>query len=489
MKENVIIQLSDRDHILQRPNIYIGGLDEAKHEEFVINGDRIEKQEITYSPGLYKLVNEIIDNSIDEYVRTDGQYANKIDVKMDDKSVDVKDNGRGIPVVKVAGTNKYGPDIAFTEAKSGSNFNDDNRTTIGMNGVGSTCVNVFSKKFNVDTADSEKRFALRCRDNMEHAEHTITKSNRHYTHVYFEPDLERFGLDKLTDVYHNIIKQRLYYLSISYPGIRFTFNSKVVKFKHGKDLVKHFSETYEIIEKDDYFIAITPSDYHSFSFFTYVNGLYIKSGGNHIDFVATEVVTQLRDKLQRKYKGIKPGDIKNKIQIIMFMNRFPDARFSSQTKEQLTNSFPSIKQYLNLDDEEIDKFVAKIYRNKTLIDDITETFRVKEELKKRKELKEMSKTKKKLNIDKYLPPARFYSIVKGGFKAMNPDENKEMIQLIMKFVDNMKDEAENKYLNAMKEYDVSESLTDDMKAKLQLLYGDCVIIPVDKIKEFEKKVS
>jgi hypothetical protein len=72
---------------------------------------------------------------------------------------------------------------------------------------------------------------------------------------------------------------------------------------------------------------------------------------------------------------------------------------------------------------------------------------------------------------------------------MNPDENKEMIQLIMKFVDNMKDEAENKYLNAMKEYDVSESLTDDMKAKLQLLYGDCVIIPVDKIKEFEKKVS
>jgi DNA gyrase/topoisomerase IV subunit B len=406
MKENVIIQLSDRDHILQRPNIYIGGLDEAKHEEFVINGDRIEKQEITYSPGLYKLVNEIIDNSIDEYVRTDGQYANKIDVKMDDKSVDVKDNGRGIPVVKVAGTNKYGPDIAFTEAKSGSNFNDDNRTTIGMNGVGSTCVNVFSKKFNVDTADSEKRFALRCRDNMEHAEHTITKSNRHYTHVYFEPDLERFGLDKLTDVYHNIIKQRLYYLSISYPGIRFTFNSKVVKFKHGKDLVKHFSETYEIIEKDDYFIAITPSDYHSFSFFTYVNGLYIKSGGNHIDFVATEVVTQLRDKLQRKYKGIKPGDIKNKIQIIMFMNRFPDARFSSQTKEQLTNSFPSIKQYLNLDDEEIDKFVAKIYRNKTLIDDITETFRVKEELKKRKELKEMSKTKKKLNIDKYLPPAK-----------------------------------------------------------------------------------
>ena len=406
MKDNVIVKLSERDHVLKRPTQYIGAIDEVKSEEFLINGNKIEKKEVTYIPALIKIINEILDNSIDEAVRTNYKYANKIDVKITDTNVDIKDNGRGIPVIKVKGTKKYGPDVAFCEARSGANFNDDDRQTIGMNGVGSFATNCFSLKFNVDTADGKKKFALRCKSNLDSAEHTITNSNRHYTHVSFDPDLKRFGLKKITSVHQDMIKQRLYYLSVCYPNVRFTFNGKVVKFHHGKDMVKHFSETYEIIEKDDYFIAVIPSQTDDFSFFTYVNGLYIKSGGNHIDYIIGEVVTRLRDKLRRKYKGIKPGDIKNKIQIIMFMNRFPDAKFSSQTKEQLTNSFPAVKDYLKLDDKEIEKFVGKVYKNKTLIDDITETFRIKEELKKRKELKEMSKTKKKLDIDKYLPPAK-----------------------------------------------------------------------------------
>ncbi len=406
MKDNIIIKLSERDHVLRRPTQYVGAVDEIKSEEFLIDGDKIEKKEVLYVPALIKIINEAIDNSIDEAVRTNYKYANKIDIKITDKFIDIKDNGRGIPINKVKGTSKYGPDIAFTEARSGANFNDDDRQTIGMNGVGIFCCNVFSLKFNADTADGKKRFALKCSDNLEHARHTITTSNRHYTHVYFEPDLKRFNLKTITQVHQDMIKQRLYYLSVCYPQVRFTFNSKIVRFRHGKDMVKHFSDVYEIIERDDFFISVIPSPSDDFAYFTYVNGIYIKSGGNHIDYITSEVVTRLRDKLQKKYKGIKPGDIKNKIQIIMFMNRFPDARFSSQTKEQLTNSFPSIKSYLKLSDEDLDKFTAKIYKNKILVDDITETFRVKEELKKQKELKEMSKTKKKLNIDKYLPPAK-----------------------------------------------------------------------------------
>lgn len=408
MKENVVVKLSERDHVLLRPGQYIGSTDEIKSTEFIINDDtnKIEKQEVAYVPALVKIINEILDNSIDEAVRTDYQHANKIDIKIDEKSVNIKDNGRGIPVVKVEGTNKYGPDLAFTEARSGSNFDDDDRQTIGMNGVGSMCVNVFSLVFKVDTADGKKKFSLRCKNNLEHAEHTITKSSQQYTNVYFEPDLKRFDVDSITDIHQSMIRQRLYYLSVSHPGIRFTFNGRVVKFKHGKELVKSFSDTYEIIENDNYFISVIPSPSDDFSFFTYVNGLYIKNGGNHIDYITSEVVNGLRDKLQRRYKGIKPGDIKNKIQIIMFMNKFPNAKFSSQTKEQLTNSFASIKEYLNLDPEDLDKFINKIHKDKDLIDNITETFRVKEELKKRKELKEMSRNKRKLNIDKYLPPAK-----------------------------------------------------------------------------------
>jgi len=403
LKDNIIIKLSERDHVLRRSGQYIGSIDEIKSEEFIITGEKIEKKEIEYVPALIKIINEILDNSIDEAVRTNYKFANRIDVKMNSVLVDIKDNGRGIPIVKVEGTDKYGPDIAFCEARAGANFDDGDRQTIGMNGVGSFATNCFSLKFNVDTADGKNKFSLKCKNNLEHASHKITKSSLKYTQVKFEPDLKRFSLEEITPIYMDLIKQRLSYLSVSHPNIRFTFNGKVVKFKNGKDLVKKFSDTYEIIERDDYFISVIPSPSDDFSYFTYVNGLYIKNGGNHIDYITNEIVSRLREKLNRRYKGIKPGDIKNKIQIIMFMNHFPDARFSSQTKEQLTNGFPHIKEYLSLSNEDLDKFVAKIYKNKILIDDITETYRVKEELKKRKELKEMSKTKKRLNIDKYFP--------------------------------------------------------------------------------------
>lgn len=420
-KENIIIKLSEREHILKRPGQYIGSIDEIRSEEFIINNNKIEKKEIHYIPALVKIINEILDNSIDEAIRTNYEFANKIDIHITDKFVDIKDNGRGIPITKVDGTNKYGPDVAFCEARSGSNFKDDGRQTIGMNGVGSMCVNVFSKLFKVDTADGKKKFILICKNNLESADHSITTSSKQYTHVYFEPDLKRFNLKTINDVHKDIIKQRLYYLSVCHPEIKFTFNGCIVKFKHGKDLVKHFSDVYEIIEKDDYFISVIPSQTDDFSFFTYVNGLYVKNGGNHIDYITTEVVGRLRDKLSKRHKGILPGDIKNKIQIIMFMNHFPDMKFSSQTKEELTNSFSSIKDYLKLDNEELDKFIDKIYKNKILIDDITETFRVKEELKKQKELKEMSKTNKKLNIDKYIPPAKKnkYLVLSEGDSAVS----------------------------------------------------------------------
>lgn len=407
MKENVIVKLSERDHVLYRPNQYIGSVDEITSEEFVLQEDgSLTKDNLTYVPGLIKIINEILDNSIDEAIRTGYQHANKIDIDITDASVTIKDNGRGIPIQKVEGTKKYAPDIAFTEARSGSNFNDDDRTTIGMNGVGSFATNCFSLKFTVDTADGNKKFSLKCLDNLQHAEHSITKSNQHYTKVYFEPDLERFHLDKINETHKNIIKQRIYFLSVSHPQIKFRFNKNTIKVKNGKELVKSFSDTFQIIEKDNYFFAVMPSPSDDFFYFTYVNGLYIKEGGNHIDYLTNEIVTRLRDRLSRNYKNIKPGDIKNKIQIISFFNNFPNPKFSSQTKEMLTNSYAEVRGYLNLDSDELDKFAYKIYRDKELIESITETYRVKEELKKQQELKSMNKARKKLSIEKYFPPTK-----------------------------------------------------------------------------------
>ena len=402
MKDNVIIKLSERDHMLLRPNQYIGSVDPVSSEQFVIEEDKIIKRELVYVPALIKIIDEILCNSIDESVRTSFKFANKIDVVMIETHITILDNGRGIPVVPVQGMKRYAPDVAFCEARAGANFSDDeNRETIGMNGVGSFATNCFSKHFNVETADGKKKFVLNCYDNLKKAEHVITDSDKKYTKVTFEPDVARFGLKKIEQVYFDVIRQRLYYLSICYPDIRFRFNGTVIKIKNGREFVHKFSENCELIESENYFISIMPSPTDDFSFFSYVNGLYIKNGGNHIDLVLGEVVSRIRDKLLKKYKDIKPGDIKNKMQVVMFMNKFQNARFESQSKETLTNNVTQIREYLALTPDDWEKFITKIYKNPILIDSITETYRIKEELRQEKELEKNTKVKKRIDVENF----------------------------------------------------------------------------------------
>jgi DNA gyrase/topoisomerase IV subunit B len=83
--KNEIKQLSQIEHVLHRPSMYIGSVVQEKQEGFFLNETKFEIQEKTYVPGLLKIFNEWIDNSIDEYVRTNGKYANKISVKVTNK--------------------------------------------------------------------------------------------------------------------------------------------------------------------------------------------------------------------------------------------------------------------------------------------------------------------------------------------------------------------------------------------------------------------
>ena len=406
MQDQKIIKLSDRAHILLRPSMYVGGVDLVEKEEYILTKEnKFEYKKLKFVPGLIKITNEIIDNSVDEAVRTGFKFGNKIDVNITDTSIEIRDNGRGIPVVKIGDTEHYAPVVAFCEARAGSNFSDDGRTTIGMNGVGSFATNVFSKVFKATTADGKKRLKLISKSNAETVNFTITDTEQKFTKVYFEPDFKRFEINKMDDVHKSIIKQRLYFLSVAHPQIRFTFNKERIHFKNKEHFVKLFSESYEIFDMKKYFIAVLPNDTDDFSFFSYVNGLYIKNGGNHINLITNDIVSRIRDKMSRRYKNIKPGDIKNKLKLLVFMNDFENMKFDSQTKENLTNSVTHIRAYMDIDQKRFDNWVNyKVYKNEAIIDPILETYRIREEFKKRADLKNMSRPKKRLNIEKYLPP-------------------------------------------------------------------------------------
>ena len=93
--------LDDITHVLHRPNTYIGATEPSEKEEWVLDDEGLLKRsKLTYSEALLKIINEIIDNSLDEYVKTDGKFSNKIDIDVKDDRITVTDNGRGLPIKK-----------------------------------------------------------------------------------------------------------------------------------------------------------------------------------------------------------------------------------------------------------------------------------------------------------------------------------------------------------------------------------------------------
>ena len=146
--------------------------------------------------------------------------------------------------------------------------------------------------------------------------------------VYCEPDLKRFGLEEIDEVHKSLIYQRLVNLAISYPKIKFSFNGEKISVNE-KKLSSMFSDDCIVESGSNFTVCVFPNDSDEFKYYTYVNGIDIKKGGTHIDYIAYELVSRVRDKLVKKYKNIKPADIKNKISLVVFFTGFANPEFDS----------------------------------------------------------------------------------------------------------------------------------------------------------------
>ena len=413
--------LTDRDHVLKRPAMYIGAVNSSSFSEYIFENNKIENKEISYVPGLIKIINEIIDNSVDACIKSKFTKGTHISVKMTSDTVEVKDDGTGIPYDLING--KTSAEVAWGTMRSGSNFEDDeHRTQIGMNGVGSFCTNCFSTKFTGISDDGIKKVTCHFSDNAEKCKTTVSDSSGNTgVTVSFKPDLARFGLTEIDENHILIIKQRLINLNLTYPEISFKFNGKTININSFKKYVSLFGENPEIYETENYSFAVLHNENDDFRQFSYVDGLKINDGGTHIDIISLNIVNRIRDKLVKKFKSIKPGDIKNKLFIIAFLKEFPNPKFNSQSKEKITNSNAEMNEYFGEIDYE--NFVKKILRNKDIIDPITEVYKIKEELKRRQEMKSLN-APKKIKNDKYLPPigdSKYLLIVEGECLEQNTD--------------------------------------------------------------------
>ena len=414
--QNKFEVLTGRLQILKRPTMWIGAIDPILQDIFIITEDKVEKKLISFIPAFKKICDEILDNSLDALIEHNNAEGT-IKVKMTDESVYVEDDGPGIPVQKKKLSdvelknlqkeeinelqNSYIPEIAWTRLFSGTNFqNSSDKVTIGSHGVGSKAAAIFSTKFIGKTDDGKKNCIVTALNNLEeHHCKVFNGSNKPGTTVEFWPDFPRFNMTKVDQIYKDLMYQRLFCLAMTFPKIKFYFNGKRI-IDNNKKFLKMFSDNIEFVTFENGFIGVYPNESDEFNFFTYVNGMHMSRGGSHIEYIANQLVNPIRVKLEKKYKTIKPGDIKNKLTFVVFIRNFSNPKFDSQTKETLTNSLSDIANYF---DKKIDfsQYAKQILKNNAIIDPIVETFKIKEELKARQELKQAKKVKVK--SDKYFP--------------------------------------------------------------------------------------
>jgi DNA gyrase/topoisomerase IV subunit B len=400
INKDTIRELTDREWVLQRSHNVIGSIKPTIASDFFLKDGKYVYEEYTYIPGFLKIINEILDNCIDVYVKSGGTTSNIITIDIDKERVSIKDNGYGIPVIKTE-NDEWTPYVAWGKSRTGGNFEDsENVGQMGTNGIGSFATVVFSKEFIGVSDDGKNKLKVTFKDNC--STHTIREltSSKSGVEVTFKPDLERFGLTEIDDLHINLFYQRLLNLSVTYPGIKFVFNKKRIALKT-KDYLSFYSDNYEVYEGDNFFIGVMPSPEDDFRYMSYVNGLHVKKGGSHINYILDKVVTPIREKLRGKYKNIKPGDIKNKLQLVVFFKKFINPTFDSQTKENMTNTSSEISSFLG--DVDWEKFGKKLLKNKGLIDPIIEIYKFKEEFKKKQDLNKLATTKK-IKSEKYFKP-------------------------------------------------------------------------------------
>ena len=341
-KENKIVQATDlRKYYLSRANLITGSLTTFPNVVKVLENGKIVNKEIQYNQTLTKQIDELIQNAIDENVRTKGDYANKIVIKIDQESgyITVSDNGRGLPIDTYV--------LASTKFMTSSNFEfmdgaGDTSDTVGMNGIGSKLVPLFSSDYQLTTTTLEgDKGVVKCQNNMEIIEHKESKAPTTATHgvtVRFKPDFERLKMDGISDDIVNHIHALLINIAYAKPHIDFIFQGKLVKVRDFKEFTKYYSNDFSILQDDEQIaLAVIPTD--EYKFIHIVNSLDLNKGGVALDYISNNIVNAFTTRLKKGFSKITNGAVKSKLGIILILKDMKNLRFGGgQTKEELKNT-------------------------------------------------------------------------------------------------------------------------------------------------------
>ncbi|KAJ1930823.1 DNA topoisomerase 2, partial [Kickxella alabastrina] len=216
------------EHVLLRPDTYIGSVEPTNDKMWVMDPAtmRMVYREIRYTPGLYKIVDEILVNAADNKARD--PTMKKIEITIDKESgvISILNDGKGIPIEIHKEQHVYVPELIFGHLLTSSNYNDtEEKITGGRNGYGAKLCNIFSKEFTVETTDmtAQKKYVQTFNDNMSKiGKPKITKYalKKEYTKITFCPDYAKFQMTHLDDDAFALITKRAYDLAGCVEGVK-----------------------------------------------------------------------------------------------------------------------------------------------------------------------------------------------------------------------------------------------------------------------------
>lgn len=361
-----------REHVLLRPDTYIGDIEKTTDEMYICNDDNtISKKKITYVPGLLKIFDELLVNSRDAGSNDKTCNTIKININDEEGSISVWNNGQdGIPVEEHPEHKMLVPSMIFGELLTSSNYDDDQkRTTGGRNGYGAKLANIFSTQFTVEVGDSknQKKFIQSWYDNMSRSDKAkVTKYSpkNSYVKVTFYPDFEKlhlkkedvFNTTKKTD-HQKLFKRRCYDIAGT-SGLSDRKSSEAMKIyfndtKLDTNSFKKYIESYfkgDTIYYDDsskrWEVGVLYRPDSGFEVISFVNGISTFNGGTHANHVVDQIIKNLvNDHILKKNKDIKINSSLVKENLTFFVNCIVEnPAFSSQTKDTLvtkTNKFGS----------------------------------------------------------------------------------------------------------------------------------------------------
>ncbi|XP_070584241.1 DNA topoisomerase 2-beta isoform X3 [Erythrolamprus reginae] len=281
--ERVYQKKTQLEHILLRPDTYIGSVEPLTQLMWVFDEDiGMNCRDVTFVPGLYKIFDEILVNAADNKQRDKNMTCIKISIEPESNIISIWNNGKGIPVVEHKVEKMYVPALIFGQLLTSSNYDDDEKkVTGGRNGYGAKLCNIFSTKFTVETACKEYK-------------HSFKQVNgfRSYVDLYVKDKLDETGL--ALKIIHELANERW-----------------------------------------DVCLTLSEKGFQQISF---VNSIATTKGGRHVDYVVDQIVGKLIEVVKKKNKAgvsVKPFQVKNHIWV--FINcLIENPSFDSQTKENMT---------------------------------------------------------------------------------------------------------------------------------------------------------